>query len=115
MIYNLCDKIGEIKMYRNNFVQHTLYEVIRCCLKYEQDCYEELLKVTPKVGALVDTPNGKGYVEDVNLLTGILKVKPEKGDMPAASFEKSQVTIIKDAVIRLDKEEIKALRELEDK
>ena len=37
---------------------------LMCCLKYEQDCYEELLKVTPKVGALVDTPNGKGYVED---------------------------------------------------
>ncbi len=27
-----------------------------CCLKYEQDTYEELLKVTPKQGAYRKTP-----------------------------------------------------------
>ena len=41
---------------------------LMCCLKYEQDSYEELLKVTPKVGAIVRTADGKGVVQEVNLI-----------------------------------------------
>lgn len=88
---------------------------LMCCLKYEQDAYEDLLKVTPKVGAYVDTPNGKGYVEDVNILTGILKVKPENSDAPSFSISKDEVKTLKDAVIRVNKDEINALKGLEDK
>lgn len=88
---------------------------LMCCLKYEQDCYEELLKITPKVGAFVETPDGKGYVEDVNLLTGRLRVKPEKPDAPQAFFFKEQVTVIRDAVIKLERDEIQALKGLVDK
>ena len=33
---------------------------LMCCLKYEQEAYQDLLKNTPKVGALVSTPDGKG-------------------------------------------------------
>jgi len=88
---------------------------LMCCLKYEQDCYEELLKITPKVGAFVETPDGKGFVEDVNLLTGKLRVKHEKGDTPAVIYLKEQITLIRDAVIKLDKDEIRALRGLEGK
>ncbi len=87
---------------------------LMCCLKYEQDCYEELLKVTPKVGALVKTPDGNGVVEDVNLLTGKLRVK--NNDTEAVNtFHKNDVTVIKDSRISVNKEEIKALKELEDK
>ncbi|MDY3928414.1 MAG: stage 0 sporulation family protein [Clostridia bacterium] len=50
---------------------------LMCCLKYEQDSYDELLKVTPRVGAVVKTPMGVGTVEYVSLLKGILKVKIE--------------------------------------
>lgn len=87
---------------------------LMCCLKYEQEGYEELLKVTPKVGALVKTPNGKGYVEEVNLLTGKLKVKIENNDIPAI-FDNKDIILIKDAEIRINKEELKALKGLEDK
>lgn len=87
---------------------------LMCCLKYEQEGYEELLKVTPKVGALVKTPNGKGYVEEVNLLTGKLKVKVENNDIPII-FDNKDLILIKDAEIRVNKEELKALRSLEDK
>ncbi len=48
---------------------------LMCCLKYEQENYEELLRITPKVGAVVRTPDGKGEVESVNLLRGMVKVK----------------------------------------
>lgn len=87
---------------------------LMCCLKYEQESYEELLKVTPKVGAVVKTADGRGIVEDVNLLTGKLRVKMDKTDA-VATVDKKDVEVIKDAVIRVDKDEIKALKGLEDK
>ncbi len=87
---------------------------LMCCLKYEQESYEELLKVTPKVGAVVKTADGRGIVEDVNLLTGKLRVKMDKTDA-VAILDKGDVEVIKDAVIRVDKDEIKALKGLEDK
>lgn len=85
---------------------------LMCCLKYEQDGYEELLKITPKVGALVETPSGKGTVTDSNLISGKLHVKLEQtgGD---AVFTREQVKVLKDSVMRLSREEINALRELE--
>lgn len=87
---------------------------LMCCLKYEQDCYEELLKVTPKVGALVKTPDGNGIVEDVNLLTGKLRVK--NNDTEAINtFHKNDITVLKDSRISVNKDEIKALKALEDK
>ena len=88
---------------------------LMCCLKYEQDFYEEELKITPKVGAYVKTPDFKGYVEEVNILTGKLKVKPEKSDDPSVVFNRDDVKVIKDGKIRVDRDEIKALRQLEDK
>ena len=87
---------------------------LMCCLKYEQDNYEELLKTTPKVGAIVKTEDGKGVVQEVNLLTGKLRVKIDKNDN-VISVQKDNVQVIKDAVIRLDKNEIKALKGLEGK
>ena len=45
---------------------------LMCCLKYEQDAYESLIKITPRVGSTVQTPDGKGTVVDANLLTGVL-------------------------------------------
>lgn len=50
---------------------------LMCCLKYEQDAYEELLAKTPRVGATVETPDFTGVVTEVNLLRGIVKVRPE--------------------------------------
>jgi cell fate regulator YaaT (PSP1 superfamily) len=53
---------------------------LMCCLKYEQDAYESLLRITPRVGAAVQTPDGRGVVVDVNLLTGVLKVSLDGKD-----------------------------------
>jgi cell fate regulator YaaT (PSP1 superfamily) len=88
---------------------------LMCCLKYEQDFYEEQMKVTPKIGAYVKTPDFKGYVEEVNLLTGKLRVKPEKSDDPSVVFDKEDVKVIKDGRVKIDRDEIKALKQLEDK
>ncbi len=50
---------------------------LMCCLKYEQESYEELLSLTPKYGAYVKTPSGAGTVIESNLLSGMLKVSLE--------------------------------------
>lgn len=87
---------------------------LMCCLKHEQVAYDDLLRITPKVGAYVKTPECKGYVEEANLITGKLKVKPDKNDVPIY-VDRNEVTVIKDAEIRVNKEELKALKELEEK
>lgn len=51
---------------------------LMCCLKYEQNSYEYLQKITPKKGYVVDTKEGRGTVVDASLLTGKLKVRLDK-------------------------------------
>lgn len=88
---------------------------LMCCLKNEQPAYEALLKITPKVGALVVTPDGdRGKVEDVNLITGKLRIKTDKSEVPV-TLDRSEVKLLKDAEVRLSKDELKALKKLEDK
>ncbi len=58
---------------------------LMCCLKYEQDAYEDLIKHTPKVGAMVECADGKGTVIDVSLLTGMCKVRIEGREDAAVS------------------------------
>lgn len=88
---------------------------LMCCLKYEQEAYLDLLKKTPKVGAIVNTPDGKGIVVEQNLLTGVLKVSLDKAQNAAPStYKVKQIKIIKDAQIRLDKSEIEQLKGLEE-
>ena len=87
---------------------------LMCCLKYEQAAYEDLLHSTPKVGAYVQTEEGRGTVIEVNLLTGLLKVRLDKAkDAAPQIFPKEKVKTIKDAQIRVDRSEIAALKDLE--
>ena len=87
---------------------------LMCCLKYEQDAYEHLLRITPKVGAIVETPEGRGKVVDVNLLRGNLKVQLDRrADAAPASFHRKDIKIIKDKKIYVEKEELDALKNIE--
>lgn len=88
---------------------------LMCCLKNEQNAYEALLKITPKVGAVVVTPDGdKGRVEDANIITGKLRIKTEKSEVPV-TLDRSEVKLLKDAEIKVNREELKALKNLEGK
>ena len=51
---------------------------LMCCLNYEQEAYEDLLKSSPKVESFVDTPDGRGTVTDVNLLRQSVHVRLEQ-------------------------------------
>lgn len=87
---------------------------LMCCLKYEQDTYEHLLRVTPKVGAIVDTPEGKGRVIENNLITGMLKVSLDRRpDAAPLVINRHSVKLLKDAHIRVEKEELEALKGIE--
>jgi cell fate regulator YaaT (PSP1 superfamily) len=55
---------------------------LMCCLKYEQNAYEHLIKLTPRVGSVVKTASGTAVVTDVNLISGMLHVR--YGDDPAS-------------------------------
>ena len=67
---------------------------LMCCLKYEQNAYEDLIRSTPRVGTPVSTPEGNGVVCEIsNLITGALKVKIESGEgFVFKNFSKHEVT-----------------------
>ena len=68
---------------------------LMCCLKYEQNAYEDLSRSTPGVGAYVETPDYKGYVVEVSLLRGILKVRrADDPESPARAYHKDQVKVL---------------------
>ena len=87
---------------------------LMCCLKYEQNAYEYLLKITPKPGAIVET--AAGTVVDFSLLTGTLKVKLHNNpDAMPKMFSRRDVKLVKDSRIKVDKAELEALKGIEDK
>ncbi len=90
---------------------------LMCCLKYEQDAYEALLEKAPNVGALVETPMGRGTVIASHLLKGIVSVKMDSEDTTVNDFKVDDIVIIKN-VQRAHKSDdsdvdAKALEELE--
>ncbi len=87
---------------------------LMCCLKYEQEAYEHLLRHTPKVGAIVETREGRGTVVENNLLTGMLKIRLERRpDAAPVVIERHEVKLIRDAQIRVDKAELESLKGIE--
>ena len=48
---------------------------LMCCLKHEQDAYEDLMRTMPQVGSAVITPEGPGVVVDRELIAGRIKVR----------------------------------------
>ena len=87
---------------------------LMCCLKYEQDMYEELLKRIPKVDAIVKGEDGKGVVVDCNVLAGTIKVRHQENDTVSYKvYKATDVEVIRDAQVKLTKEEIRALKGLE--
>ena len=87
---------------------------LMCCLKYEQEAYLDLLRMTPKVNAVVSTPDGKGVVIDQNLLTGKLTVRLDKNpDAAPGIYKVKDVKIIRDGQIKVNKKEIEEFKKLE--
>lgn len=68
---------------------------LMCCLRYEQEAYEELVKNVPKQGAFVETPTGYGVVTQVNLLRQLVKVKLDgEGEDTLRTFRAVEVATV---------------------
>lgn len=61
---------------------------LMCCLAYEQPAYEYLNSITPGVGSIVKTPDGTGVVTEVNVISGVLRVRPDAPGAPVRSYAK---------------------------
>ncbi len=91
---------------------------LMCCLKHEHEVYEEKLSRLPSIGALVKTPDGKGTVEDVEVLKEnvIVKVEKEKDETIKKAYQLSEIKILKDYKKKDEEieENIKELKNLEE-
>ena len=93
---------------------------LMCCLKYEQEVYEEKLSRLPKVGAIVKTDDGEGEVCGVETLKEIIRVKLKDGDETFfKKYEAKDIKVIKDVEKEQDdlevenEEDLKELQKLE--
>ncbi len=89
---------------------------LMCCLKYENDAYQEKLQHLPNIGAIVKTEDGEGEVDNIEILKEKLRVKfkNEEG-YTYKKYDAKDVKIIKDVEReQLDEEEIQNKKELEE-
>ena len=68
---------------------------LMCCLKYEQEAYEDLIRSSPKMDSFVDTPEGRGTVVDVDLLRQRVKVRMEENPETIASFANGDIAVLR--------------------
>ena len=68
---------------------------LMCCLKYEQDAYEDLIRTSPKMESFVDTPEGRGTVVEVDLLRQRVKVRMEDAPETISVFPNADIAILR--------------------
>ena len=68
---------------------------LMCCLKYEQDAYEDLIANSPKQDSFVDTPDGRGTITEVNLLRQSVKVRMEKQPDTITSYKNCDICVLR--------------------
>ena len=68
---------------------------LMCCLKYEQEAYEDLIKTAPKADSFVDTPDGRGTVVDVNLLRQSVKVRMENSPETVGCYKNCDICVLR--------------------
>ena len=68
---------------------------LMCCLKYENEAYQEMTRTTPPVDSIVETPGGKGTVTEVNLLRGTCKVRLDNNGDGIKCFCKGECKMIR--------------------
>jgi cell fate regulator YaaT (PSP1 superfamily) len=59
---------------------------LKCCLRYESDGYRQMLQTLPRIGSLVESPEGAGKVVDLNPLTRRVRIQ-----IPGGPGEDSRV------------------------
>ena len=68
---------------------------LMCCLKYEQEAYEDLIKRSPKEESFVDTPEGRGTVVELDLLRQRVKVRMEEHPETLSVFANTEIAVLR--------------------
>ena len=70
---------------------------LMCCLKYEQNAYEDAAKRMPKVESFVQTPDGPGNVKSVDLLRETMKVSLDSAapNEPMKTYRNCEVCVLR--------------------
>lgn len=92
---------------------------LMCCLKYEQNVYEEKNSRLPREGAIVETADGKGVVCGVETLKEKIKVQFENEEGKSyKTYDAADIKILKNPKAKksdanANKEDLENLKELE--
>ncbi len=68
---------------------------LMCCLKYEQDTYESLIRSSPKPESFVDTPDGRGTVVEADILRQRVKVQMENDPNTINVFPNEEIAVLR--------------------
>ena len=68
---------------------------LMCCLKYEQEAYEDLLRTSPKPDSFVDTPDGRGTVVEIDLLRQRVKVRMEEQPETVGTYANGDIAVLR--------------------
>ena len=68
---------------------------LMCCLKYEQDAYEDAVKRCPKQDSFVECPDGVGNITSVNLLKEQVKVKLEDSTEQPKNYRVDEIRVVR--------------------
>ncbi len=73
---------------------------LMCCLKYEQDAYEDLIRSSPRLESFVDTPEGRGTVVELDLLRQRVKVRMEENPETVSVFPNADIAVLRSGKAR---------------
>ncbi len=68
---------------------------LMCCLKYEQEAYEDLIRTSPKLNSLVDTPEGRGTIVELDLLHQRVKVRLDNASEALHTFANTDIAVLR--------------------
>ncbi len=68
---------------------------LMCCLKYEQEAYEDLLRQSPRNESFVDTPDGRGTITEVNLLRQSVRVRMEDHPEEINTYRNDEIAVLR--------------------
>ena len=68
---------------------------LMCCLKYEQDAYEDAASRMPKAESFVETHDGVGTVAQINLLKETVNVKLDESTEPPKCYQNCEIRVVR--------------------
>jgi len=92
---------------------------LMCCLKYEQEAYEDLVKHAPKMDSFVETPDGVGTVSSVNLLRQQVQVRLDDAPETPQCYQNCEICVVRsgkgkrpEGYVPPSREELEKLRKI---